>query len=1028
MNNSKVKVAVRVRPLNQREEGLNSECVARVSGNQITLLPPISCKEKARKEPHIFTYDNCFWTEGRHETGQEDVFKHLGDGALENIWLGFNVCIFAYGQTGSGKTFSMMGTHDQPGIVPRICSALFNKESNDLDTIRIEASYFEIYNEEVRDLLRSDEKQGKLRVRQDQLLGPYVEELSCHAVQSYEEIKLLLDQGNKQRAIAETKMNEQSSRSHSILTLTVTQTCNDHKSGASRELVSKVSLVDLAGSERSYKSGAQGSQLKECCNINKSLLTLGLVINSLAEISENKRKSQYVRYRDSVLTLLLKNNLGGNSKTIMLATVSPAADNYQETLSTLRYAESAKRIVNQAVVNEDVKSKAIEELQEEIKRLSEQLTTTEHVKTEVQKLKSQLEEKENLLSDLKTSWEEKLKRTEVATQEWKKNLENMGVILKKQNVTFSNDCYLIQQSTSLSIHNINDIIKIGSGPSQDIQISGPDVECEHCVIRKTEGEVFLIAVNDSKTHVNGCFSKTKTQLWHEDKIQIGTNVFVLHQPSRPKPEYMKANVSSEAEVQTYDELNTENGRSPILSEREGWNSNMIENEKSKTKSGFYKATKSSEPTIPASDDDLNSSENKQTSDMFTQISNGSSQPFDIKVNTTGLEYLEIGEGSKVQDSMVPCSLQYGEASSQTSEILRNSNCLQKTIDLEDHSTLPSDTTICKECTERLAVFTWDPKTDVTPLLKLLSELSVFEYWTVCGCISHLEEDKWKSYVDRSSTLFLYHSYSPETPLLDLFCLKKFLDYSREKHGLENIKVVIADVEDINSERKITEWWMVGDYRDWELLTLSKTEMRSLIKHKINPLSAERRMANKLRHFYQILQEAAEEYFKQNLKKVSLMYPFWATGNFTAWSKYKLGIFSRSAISDYSWITELLHSDPFGVHVSDVRHSDFSNDPISTPGTCTFGILYFTKKRGQINEIDDKDVQLIQQYRSRHGKDNVIIVMDNVEDSSDQEKIRILESYPNIGDLYHNLFLFSQQEKSSEYKNLIVSSPTTGLCS
>ncbi|PIO16231.1 hypothetical protein AB205_0026920 [Aquarana catesbeiana] len=689
MNNSKVKVAVRVRPLNQREEGLNSECVVRVSGNQITLLPPISCKEKARKEPHTFTYDNCFWTEDRHDTGQEDVFEHLGDEVLENIWLGYNVCIFAYGQTGSGKTFSMMGTEDQPGIVPRICSALFNKESNDLETIRIEASYFEIYNEEVRDLLRSEEKQGKLRVREDRLLGLYVEELSCHAVRSYEEIKLLLDQGNKQRAIAETKMNEQSSRSHSILTLTVTQIFNDPKSGASRELVSKASLVDLAGSERSDKSGAQGSQLKECRNINKSLLTLSLVINSLSEISKNKRKSQYVNYRDSVLTWLLKNNLGGNSKTIMLATVSPAADNYQETLSTLRYAESAKRIVNQAMVNKDVKSKAIKKLQEEIKSLREQLTTTEQVKAEVKKLKSQLEEKEHLLSDLKTSWEEKLKRTEVATRKWQKNIENMGIILKEQNVTFSNECYLIQRDT-LIIHNINDITKIGSGPSQDIQISGPEAECEHCVIRKTEvGEVFLIAVNNSKIYVNGCLSKTKTQLWHEDKIHIGKNVFDLQQPSKPKPEHMKTNVSSEAEVQTYDELNTENGRSFILSEREGWNSNMIEKEKSETKSAFYKATESSAPTIPASDDDPNSTEKKQTSDMFTPISKKSnSQPIEMKVNTTKSEYLEIGDGTKVQDYMVPCSPQYGEASSQTAEILRNSNCLQNTIDLEEHSTLP----------------------------------------------------------------------------------------------------------------------------------------------------------------------------------------------------------------------------------------------------------------------------------------------------------------------------------------------------
>ncbi|XP_073491547.1 uncharacterized protein [Aquarana catesbeiana] len=684
MNNSNVKVAVRVRPLNQKEEGLSSECVVRVSGNQITLLPPISYKEKARNDPHNFTFDNCFWTEDRHDTGQEDVFRHLGDGALENIWHGYNVCIFAYGQTGSGKTFSMMGTDDQPGIVPRICLALFGKESNDSETIRIEASYFEIYNEEVRDLLRSTKKQKKLRVREDRVLGPYVEGLSCHAVQNYGKIKLLLDQGNNQRAIAETKMNEQSSRSHAILTLNVTQTCNDHKSGASRELMSKVSLVDLAGSERSYKSGAQGRQLKESCNINKSLLTLGLVINSLAKISENKKRGQYVNYRDSVLTWLLKNSLGGNSKTIMLATVSPAADNYQETLSTLKYADSAKQIVNQAVVNEDRKSEVIEELQEEIKRLRVQLTKTEQLKQA--ELQEQLEEKENLLRDLKTSWEEKLKRTEAATQEWRKNLENMGVIPNKQDVIFSNQCYLIQQGTTLIVHNITDHTKIGSGLSQDIQISG--AEQEHCVIRRTEDEVFLIPINNSKTYINGCLFKTLTQLWHEDKIQIGNNVFILHLPNRPKPDHMKTKVSTEAEAQTCNELNTENDTLFIPFNRGAWNSSMDEDEKSK----LDKKAKGFTQTIQATDEFFSFPKNKKMSDMFTQLSSESNSCLNnMNVNTirnTPAEYLEVGVGRQIQDSMVQCSPQYGEASSQTFEGLKSRDYFQDTPEMEYHATLP----------------------------------------------------------------------------------------------------------------------------------------------------------------------------------------------------------------------------------------------------------------------------------------------------------------------------------------------------
>ncbi|KAM5152250.1 kinesin-like protein KIF13A [Mantella aurantiaca] len=1001
MYNSKVKVAVRVRPLNQREEGLNSQRVVRVSGNQITLLPTFSSKEKDRKEPQNFTFDHCFWTEDRHETGQEEVFGHLGDGVLENIWLGYNVCIFAYGQTGSGKTFSMMGTDDQPGIVPRICSALFSKKSNGSETIRIEASYLEIYNEEVRDLLRYAKKQNKLRVREDRLLGPYVEDLSCHAVQSYEEIKLLLDQGNKQRAIAETKMNEQSSRSHAILALTVTQTCNDQKSGASRELVSKVSLVDLAGSERSYKSGAQGSQLKESCNINKSLSTLGLVINSLSEISENKRRSQYVNYRDSVLTWLLKNNLGGNSKTIMLATVSPAADNYQETLSTLRYADSAKRIVNQAVVNEDVKSKAIGELQEEIKRLREQLTTSEQVKeAEVLELKSQLEEKENLLRVLETSWEEKVKRTEVATQEWQKNLENMGIILNKQDVKFSNECYLIQQGSELTIHNINAITKIGSEPSQDIQISGAEVACEHCVIRKTEeGNFCLIPVDNSKIYINGCLSKTTTQLWHEDKILLGTNVFILHHPNKPKQECMKTHVSTEAEAQTYDELNTLYDTSSLISKGDSWNSSMTEDEKSKTNSAIsanYNTTEGFTQTIPASDGDFSSSKVKQMSDMFSQISiESNSQISDKKVNTTQSERLEIAVSKQEQESMVQCSPQHDEARSQSFQSLKSNDCFWNTPNLEYHAALPSDGG--RRNTQ--GIFCWDKDTDIQWLTDLLPLTSISAA-SVC-CVSHPPGDYWKSEVRKFSPIILCHSFTTQA---EWTYLEDFLVHCTDTCG-KGVIIIMADVKDSDLEQKVREDWGKWKFSGCDLITLTRQEIDSVSSYKS---ALWRSMTEKIKTLKEILQTPTE--------RIPVLWP-WPMFHT---KKAELGIFSRSAESDYSWLVELLRSADFRHWIQSVTPCYISSSGFQrfrdNVSRCTFGILYHTKNKGRINVTDVTDSLYDEELKYLHdrlGKDNVIVVIDDVEYDNDMEYCWILENQPSIRRLARDLLLFSSNEKMAK---------------
>ncbi|XP_040281083.1 interferon-induced very large GTPase 1-like isoform X2 [Bufo bufo] len=534
MVDSKVKVAVRLRPMNQREIDSQAECVVYMEGRQTVLKSTCT----AQKE---FLFDYCFWSVRDEDpakyTSQEDIFKVLGKDIVDSSFEGFNSCIFAYGQTGSGKTFSMMGTDDKPGLVPRICSALFSREINNLKSLQVEAAYLEIYNEKVRDLLYPTGDFKALRVREHRSFGPYVEGLSHHAVSNTEDIKSLILEGNKCRKIASTKMNEHSSRSHAIFTLTVTQTLhNEH--GVLKELLSKVSLVDLAGSERPSISGVTGDQLKESTNINKSLTFLGLVINSLAEQSEGKRKSSFINYRDSVLTWLLKNNLGGNSKTVMLATISPASVNYQETLSTLKYADRAKCIVNKAMVNEDIKSKAIIELKEEVKVMREQLQQVEAKYK--QELEAKLKESEKLLRDLKVSWEEKLKKTEMSAMERQKQLQRLGITVEHTGIKVDEDkCYLINLSISMNnqnellLYHLGDKTKIGAGESQDIQVTAPGIELEHCIIDiSQDGEIFLNPNKHAETFVNGIKVHAVVNLSHEDKIKLGNKTsFMLHKPN-----------------------------------------------------------------------------------------------------------------------------------------------------------------------------------------------------------------------------------------------------------------------------------------------------------------------------------------------------------------------------------------------------------------------------------------------------------------------------------------------------------------
>lgn len=384
-----VRVVLRIRPFLDREVERGAKCIISVdkTSRHCKLLKPDSSDPKntrlaGRKsiEERNFTFDAALWSvynEDPHYADQTALYDCLGREFLDHNVNGYNTCIFAYGQTGSGKTYSMMGDKAQPGLIPTTCKNLFSQMENNTpggSSFSVKVSYFEIYNEQIRDLLVHSPEAGNLRMRESPTDGPYVKDLSEFAVENYHEVLQYVKLGMKNRTTATTNMNVSSSRSHAVFTLELKQFYHDVLADQTSEKRARIRLVDLAGSERAESSGAIGARLREGSNINKSLTTLGRVIAALTQASEAgvRKKKQVIPYRDSTLTWLLKDSLGGNSKTAMIACLSPS--DYEEGLSTLRYADQAKQIRTRAVVNEDLVSEAsrdaeIMELQETIRSL-----------------------------------------------------------------------------------------------------------------------------------------------------------------------------------------------------------------------------------------------------------------------------------------------------------------------------------------------------------------------------------------------------------------------------------------------------------------------------------------------------------------------------------------------------------------------------------------------------------------------------------------------------------------------------------
>ncbi|XP_011349120.1 kinesin-like protein KIF13B isoform X1 [Ooceraea biroi] len=545
MATDKIKVAVRVRPFSRRELELGTQCVVEMTGQQTILQHPITMDKIDRNKPKTFAFDHCFYSldpiVGNYAS-QEIVFDALGLDILDNAFQGYNACIFAYGQTGSGKSYTMMGSGDNKGIIPRLCDNLFDmiakQQSSEL-TYKVEVSYMEIYNEKVHDLLDPKPNKQSLKVREHNVLGPYVDGLSQLAVTSFQDIDNLMAEGNKSRTVAATNMNSESSRSHAVFSVILTQTLTDSKSGVSGEKVSRMSLVDLAGSERAVKTGAVGDRLKEGSNINKSLTTLGLVISKLADQNSgnNKKKDNFVPYRDSVLTWLLKDNLGGNSKTVMVATISPAADNYEETLSTLRYADRAKRIVNHAVVNEDPNARIIRELRQEVETLKEMLlqaTVQGSIGQQRTDITEKLSESERLMKEMSQTWEEKLVKTERLQHERQQALEKMGISVQASGIQVEkNKYYLVNLNddpslNELLVYYLKQRTLVGGRSAkteQDIQLHGLGILPEHCVITIEESGLYMTPLNGARCFVNGTQVVDKSLLQHGDRIVWGNHHF-----------------------------------------------------------------------------------------------------------------------------------------------------------------------------------------------------------------------------------------------------------------------------------------------------------------------------------------------------------------------------------------------------------------------------------------------------------------------------------------------------------------------
>ncbi|XP_068925231.1 kinesin-like protein KIF28 [Petaurus breviceps papuanus] len=491
-----------------------------------------------------FTFDLAYWSHSGFQrdkdgilisagsnsgfAGQRDVFRDLGQGVLDSAWQGYNATLLAYGQTGSGKSYSMIGYGADKGLVPNVCEELFkaieNKEKN--QQYQVTFSMLEIYNEQVRDLLSKTKKPEGLKVREDHHQGFYVDGLTSVPCDSYAQIERLMEQGIKARTTAATSMNATSSRSHMVITIQFKQVFLD----GDLTKQSIINLVDLAGSERQKSSGSEGDRLREGSRVNLSLTTLGNVISALADVAMGKRVL-HIPYRNSVLTRLLQSALGGNSKTIMIAAISPADICYEETLSTLRYAERTKKIKNKAVINTSPTEKLIKELKAENNRLLSRFAglgnSGKRVADKTKELEYLLAKNQLRLQTIQITWERQLEETQ---KEWE---EQYSAVMQEQQMTKAFP-YLFNvnedpQLTGVLKHFIQaGSSDVGQATSNKIILQGLGISDKHATFTNIDGEVTVTPQTKCRVVVNGVPTVTKTRLQHLDRVILGSNSAYLY--------------------------------------------------------------------------------------------------------------------------------------------------------------------------------------------------------------------------------------------------------------------------------------------------------------------------------------------------------------------------------------------------------------------------------------------------------------------------------------------------------------------
>lgn len=559
-----MQVGVRIRPFNDREKALNAQlCVDCEGPTTILQNPPELAEESGKgKEPKKFTFDASFWSHdgfendergyskalpGSKYADQQLVFDTFGKKILDNAWEGYHCTLFAYGQTGAGKSYSMVGYGANKGIVPISCEEIFRRIEANTDaglTFEVMVSMVEIYNEQVQDLLvRSKDRPKKgLDIREHNELGIYIVGVSKRAVDSYPAIEAVVDEGTHNRTVGSTLMNATSSRAHTVLTIEFKQI--SQVGGQSGQKLSLINLVDLAGSEKAGQTGASGDRLKEGCAINKSLSALGNVIEKLADKATGKAKpGAIIPYRDSKLTRLLQNALGGSSKTVMICAISPASSNYEETLSTLRYADRAKRIKNTAAINENPQDKLIRQLREENEKLRNMVGTGSakgsESPEEMAAKAAEIAALEHALQEMQQSFAERLSAAQKQAAASKKKASSD---LKQPHIANLNEDLLL--TAKLKFPFKEGITRVGRGSAEEgdegpeVALQVPGILQEHAVVENKEGICSLTAKGEAAltTLINGTAVQdgVPATLNHGDRLAFGQCIFIFVEPSQGK--------------------------------------------------------------------------------------------------------------------------------------------------------------------------------------------------------------------------------------------------------------------------------------------------------------------------------------------------------------------------------------------------------------------------------------------------------------------------------------------------------------